>query len=481
MNWFIVLEVIYYLFLIAVALKILNDTQSSTKAAAYILLLFILPVAGIIIYLSFGLNYRKSGIYSKKIEMDEAQSKHVDSLISDYISTNTPKFKKEHFEYMGLSNMVYEDNQSFTTRNNKVEILQNGENKFRELLEALRNAKHHIHIEYYIYEDDEIGNELANILMEKAREGVEVRFIYDDFGSRSIRKTIVPKLRESGVEAYAFYEITFIYLANRLNYRNHRKIVIIDGDTSFVGGVNVSDKYINKSAQDLYWRDTHIKIDGEATWLLQQIFFADWNFCANQQLKPSREYFRNQPRLDQGNWVQIVSSGPDSKMPSILYSYLQAIGLAKNEICITTPYLIPGEEFLHALYMAVLRGVKVKILLPEVSDSWFVNTVCRSYFGDLLENGVEIYLYQKGFIHAKTMVCDDKLAVVGTANLDHRSFDLNFEVNAIMYDDDLAKELKTSYYQDLENARKLELEEWNERKKVVQLLEKSLRIVAPLM
>lgn len=481
MNWYLILKVIYYLFLIGFAIKILYETQSSAKAAAYILMITLFPVVGIIIYLSFGLNYRKRGIYSKKLEMNEEQAQHVENLISNYISDHKASFKSDFGDFLGLNTMLYKDTESFATVNNKVKLLVNGEKKFPELIDAMRNAKHHIHLEYYIYENDKIGNEIADILIEKARDGVEVRFIYDDFGSRSIRKNLVPKLRENGVEAHAFYKIIFIYLANRLNYRNHRKIAIIDGEKAFIGGINVSDKYINKEENEVFWRDTHVMIEGEAVWHLQKIFFGDWNFCTKQKLALSSDYFRNQPELDDGKWVQVVASGPDSKIPSILYSYLQAVAMSKREICITTPYLIPSQEFLSALYMAVLRGVKVKILIPEKSDSVFVNLVCGSYFEDLLENGVEIYLYQKGFIHAKTMVCDEELAVVGTANLDHRSFDLNFEVNAIMYDHEIASQLKSVYDEDLKYARKLDLEEWKSRGKEVKLLENSLRILAPLL
>lgn len=481
MNWYIILEIIYFIFIILIASKILIDTESSAKAAAYILLIFILPVVGILIYLSFGLNYRKNEIYTKKLVLDEEQSQRIEAFIQQYKTDYLHQFEEGYSNYYSLGKMLYADNQSISTRNNKVKILQNGENKFPELLQALRKAQHHIHLEYYIYDDDEIGNEIAKILVQKAKEGVEVRFIYDDFGSRPIRKKLIPKLRKAGVEAYAFYKVVFIYLANRLNYRNHRKIAIIDGAYGFIGGINVSDKYINPSKNKTYWRDTHIMVEGEAVWTLQQIFMADWNFCSQQNLPLSNAYFIQHPKTEDAQWVQIISSGPDSRTPSILYSYIQAIAMAKKEICITTPYLIPGQSFLYALYMAVLRGVQVKILVPEVSDSRFVNAICRSYFEGLLENGVEVYLYEKGFVHAKTMVCDDELTVVGTANLDNRSFDLNFEVNAIMYDVELAKQQKAAFNNDLQQARKLHYEEWKKRSKTIRLTEKILRLVAPLI
>ncbi|MGI9526730.1 MAG: cardiolipin synthase [Weeksellaceae bacterium] len=481
MNWQILLEIIYYIILLGFTFKVIYDTDSSTKAAAYILFIFLLPIVGIIIYLSFGLNYRKSQIYDKKLVLDKDQKRTINQLIDVYLKDTKKEFGEKYAQYYGLVNMLFSDVDSFVTKNNKVKLLLNGEEKFPAMFDAIRNAKHHIHIEYYIYDNDDIGNQLAEILMQKAREGVEVRFIYDDFGSRKIRKNLVPKMRASGVEAYTFYKVNFIYLANRLNYRNHRKIVIIDGCVGFVGGINVSDKYINKSQENLYWRDTHLMLEGETVNELQRIFLADWNFCAGQNIKPNTLFFKEHPVLETPQWVQIIPSGPDSINPSILYSLLYAITIAKNEILITTPYLIPGEELLHALHMAVLRGVKVKILVPEVSDSRIVNAVSKSYYLELLKQGVEIYLYQKGFVHAKTMVCDDDLSIVGTANLDNRSFDLNFEVNALVYDQGITRKLREAFNNDLKASRQIHYNEWVTRKKYKQFLEKCFRLISPLM
>ena len=313
----------------------------------------------------------------------------------------------------------------------------NGEAKFPDVFESLRSAKHHIHIEYYIYENDTIGNELAQILIEKAKEGVEVRFIYDDFGSSGIRKNIAHQLREAGVEAYPFYKIKLIMLANRMNYRNHRKIIVVDGTIGYIGGINVSDKYINNDKDDkLYWRDTHLKIVGNSVFNLQTIFLADWNFCANQKIRYSSNYFPEKSEAEHyGNHlVQIVSSGPDSKYPKIKYTLIQAILSAEKEICITTPYFIPDKSFLEAINIAALSGIEVKLLVPTRSDSFIVNTTSQSNFQELLDVGVKIYSYDKGFVHAKTMVCDQKVAIIGTANFDNRSLDLNFEINAIVFD-----------------------------------------------
>ena len=482
MPWVLLLEIAYVLLLVAVVLRILQDTQSSSKAAAYLLLVLLVPVAGIILYLAVGLNYRKKSLYDKKLLLDKVQSDEINRFINQYRSDSLLKFKEEFPEYLGINNLLFQDEANFATKRNRVQLLSNGEQKFPELLAALRTATNHIHIEYYIFEDDGIGGAVAEILAEKARAGVKVRFIYDDFGSRSIRRKLVPALRAAGAEAFPFYKINHpIYFANRLNYRNHRKIVIIDGKTAFVSGINVSDKYINTETPKLFWRDTHLRIDGEAVWGLQKIFLADWNFCSGQRVSPTEEFFQNFKGKEGDQWVQLAASGPDSPFPGILYSYLQALAIAKNTVNITTPYFIPGEEFISALQMAALRGVKVRLLVPGISDSFFVNAVSKAQYSGLLQYGIEIYLYQKGFVHAKTMVCDDAISVVGTANLDHRSFDLNFEVNAIVYDRSVAAEMVAAFENDLSDCEKIVAETWQQRKWHTQMVENVLRLAAPLL
>ena len=278
------------------------------------------------------MNYRKKELYRKKLEIDELEypklEEEATALSKETISENRDKIG----DFYQLAS--FSKSKSFTSDNNEATVLINGETKFPDLFENLRRAKHHIHIEYYIYENDTIGNQLAQILIKKAQEGVEVRFIYDDFGSRGIRKNIVHQLREAGVEAYPFHKIKLIMLANRMNYRNHRKIIVIDGAIGYIGGINVSDKYINNSDDGkLFWRDTHLKIMGTSVINLQSIFLADWNFCANQKIPYSTDYFpeRTQMKHYGNHLVQIVSSGPDSKYPKIKYTLIQAILSARSE------------------------------------------------------------------------------------------------------------------------------------------------------
>ncbi|MGY3053397.1 cardiolipin synthase [Pedobacter sp. UYEF25] len=483
MNWILILELLYVVFIIAVCLRIVFDTDDVTKTLGYLLVVIFLPIIGVFIYFSFGINYRKNKLYTKKIILDKKQRKLLLQKLQAY-STENLKQLSAGSNYQHLAKMLFKTDQSPLTCNNEALLLINGEDTFPEIMKELKLAQHHIHVEYYIYEDDHIGNEIADILIHKAQLGVQVRFIYDDFGSSSIRKHLVKRLRRGGVKAYPFYKIKLVPLANRLNYRNHRKIIVIDGTTSFIGGINISDRYTNDTiGNTYYWRDTHLKLFGPVTSLLQHIFIGDWNFCAAETLPIEKDYFPMfDPLPHKGNkLVQIASSGPDSNHPTIYYAIVKAISSAKKEVLLTSPYFIPGDTILDAIIMAALSGVKIKLLLPGISDSLFVNAASRSYFSALLTAGVEIYLYQKGFVHAKTLVADRYLSIVGTANLDYRSFDLNFEVNAILYDYEIGAQLARAFEKDIQDAEIINVDRWLKRPKRKQLSEKIIRLVSPLL
>jgi cardiolipin synthase len=482
MNWYYILLFVYVAILATVLLRILFETHSSNKTLAYILLCVFLPVFGIIFYLTFGINYWKKKKYSKKMHGNTGVLQHLKKNIAQYDKVAMNAASPAVEQNAELASMLVRDLGSPLTGANKVALLTNGEHKFPELLRAIREATHHIHIEYYIYECDETGISVIELLIEKAKQGVKVRFIYDDFGSPGIKKNIEKRMREAGIEVHPFHKIRFYLLANRLNYRNHRKIAIIDGHTAFTGGINVSDKYVNKDTPGkLYWRDTHLLIKGPAVYYLQYIFLADWKFCCTLPMVADAAYFPEKTPPDGNCFVQIAASGPDSPLPSVLYSILQAIYLAQEEILITTPYFIPGDSLLDALCVAALSGLAVKLLVPGVSDSKFVNAASRSYYSSLLEAGVEIYLYQKGFVHAKTMITDGRLSMIGTANMDYRSFELNFEVNAVIYNTAFSQEMRDVFYSDLKDAEKINKEKWLSRYWLKQLPEKIARLFSPVL
>ena len=484
MNWLLLYQIVYLTVVLLVCLRVIYDTRSTTKTLAYLLLVVFLPVVGIFIYFSFGINYRKRKMFTKKLIEDEKLEARLKRDIFQSSRQTLAQGNEAIQSFRELAYMLANNSLSALTSGNSVQLLINGEQKFPEVIQAMQAARHHIHLEYYIYEDDHIGQLLEQVMIQKAQEGVTVRFIYDDFGSSGIRKKLVKRLRAAGVQAHPFSRIIFVALANRLNYRNHRKIIVVDGHTAFVGGINVSDKYINKAPQQqLYWRDTHLKLIGPGVAYLQYLFLCDWNFCAAEKLQPNAQFFPPAAALPatDNKVVQIAASGPDSDTPTILYSLLQSISLATQELLITTPYFIPGESMLDALMIAAMGGVRVKLLVPGHSDSVVVNAASRSYYADLLHAGVEIYLYQKGFVHAKTMVVDRKVAIVGTANMDQRSFDLNFEVNAVVYDAEIAGQLGNTFDHDLAHAQRIDPVLWAGRPIYKQLAEKTVRLISPLL
>jgi cardiolipin synthase len=481
MNWYVVALIIYALIVIVVCLRIVYETRSTTKTVAYLLLALLIPVAGIVFYILFGINYWKMKLYNKKSIEDEKILKKLKKEMAAYIDETIAATDLPDENHKELAVMLAKGLRSPLTRRNRVKLLINGEEKFPEVIEALRNAKHHIHIEYYIYEQDEIGEQIENILIEKAKEGVQVRFIYDDFGSPNIKKKTEEKMKKAGIEIHPFQKVMFYMLANRLNYRNHRKIIVIDGQIGFTGGINVCDKYINNKPGRLFWRDTHIRIDGPGVFYLQYLFLSNWNFCSGKILQPEKLHFITAPGHKDDSFLQVAASGPDSAHPSVLFSLLQAIYLAKKEILITTPYFIPGDSIQEALRVAALSGLSVKLLVPGIGDSKLVNAASKSYYKELLLAGVEIYLYQKGFVHAKSLITDGKLSVIGTANMDYRSFELNFEVNVILYDKEFSQQLRAVFFKDLEDAEKIDQERWYNRPALIQLPEKLARLFSPVL
>ncbi|WP_452221215.1 cardiolipin synthase [Lacinutrix salivirga] len=484
MNWILLGEIIYILIVIIIVARVLYDTRSTTKTLSYILFIVFVPILGMIFYFSVGVNYRKRKLYSKKIVEDESLRASIRNKLNTYSETVSnsgliPQKSKTLIEFIRRAGY------SPLTGNNEVKLLINGEEKFPELLKALENAKSHIHIEYYIYEDDITGNQVADLLIKKAKQGVEVRFMYDDFGSHSLGKTFIKKLNDAGIQTAPFYKIKWYALANRLNYRNHRKIIVIDGIVGFVGGINMSDKYRNDLKKDnhLYWRDTHIMIKGQATAYLQYLFMGDWNFCSKVPFQYSETYFIDNTEKEsiENEIVQIAASGPDSKQPVIFYSLLEAISSAKERIYITSPYFIPDESLMDALLIAIQGGLDVKIIIPGESDSKIVNAAASAYYTELLQVGAKIYKYNKGFVHAKTMVIDNDLAIVGSANMDYRSFDLNFEVNAMVYSKNIAAQLTEAFKNDLKVSTLIDAETWLNRPKYIHLWEKLVRLLSPFL
>jgi cardiolipin synthase A/B len=463
--------------------RIIMDTNNSAKTMAYILLVFLFPIGGAIIYFAFGVNYRRRKLFSKKI----IQNEDLFTKIQDRLAEASLEVLNEGHENIkgneDLIRLLLKDSKAPLSYN-KVKLLINGEEKFEAVLQAIESAEFFIHLEYYIFDDDEIGNKIITLLKTKAQQGVTVRFIYDDFGSHGLADDTIETMRLAGIQVFPFFEVKFYLLANRINYRDHRKIIIVDGLVGFTGGINVSDRYINDGdSERLYWRDTHVMIEGSAVNSLQYHFIANWNFCTDETLEINRMFFPNifEKKENHEDLVQIVAGGPDYPTSGIMLSFFTAIVNAKERVYITSPYFVPNESIYDALKKAALSGKDTRLLLPGISDSKIVNAAARSYFKDLLACGVRIFLYQKGFIHAKTIVVDDNLSMVGSANMDARSFDLNFEINAVVYSKKICKELSEAYLNDINYSVELFAKEWEKRAWWRELFDDIARLLSPLL
>jgi cardiolipin synthase len=466
--------VIYFFF------RLLLENKNPLKTQSYLLLMVLLPFIGLLIYLFFGVNFRRKKMYNRKVFRDH---KIIQLWIRNYenlLSQSADDVQGYLHEKAKLPYLFWRNNYSTLSSNNKITILNNGEEKFPMLIRKLHQASNHIHMEYYIIDDDEIGNEILNILCDKARDGIKVRLILDALGSNQLSSKTIKMLRKSGVEIREYNPVIFIPLANRVNYRDHRKIVVIDGQIGFVGGINIADRYINNPKSKTYWRDIHCMIEGEATYSLQILFLLNWYFVGKELLQPTLELF---PEIDYKGEVvtSIVSSDPDSDHPNLMEAYFSMITSAREEILISTPYFIPNESILSALKTTAKGGVRVVLILPESTDSLFVHAASLTFLGELLRNDIEVHLYQKGMIHSKMMIIDEEICTIGTANMDYRSFDNNAEVNAVFFDRGLAKEVKMQFETDLSESYRLDYLTWKNRSPRVKIVGSMGRVIAPLL
>jgi cardiolipin synthase len=459
---------------------VIQQRGDPMKTIAWLLVIVFLPVIGIVLYFFFGKNYRKEKMFSRKELADSKQLK----LLAQYQPTDATQksfWTSEAVEgKTHIMRMLYNSDKVLLTEYNKVKILVNGKVTFEAILEALEQAENHIHLEYYIIEDDNIGNAVREILVRKARSGVEVRVIYDDIGCWSLSKKFIRSLKDAGVRIFPFMPVRLPFLTNKINYRNHRKIIVVDGKIGFVGGLNIADRYISGSEELGPWRDTHLRIEGEAVYSLQSIFLLDWFFAGKRNIHHHDKYFPPSNITDR-HLMQIVASGPDSDWASIMQTFFLAASTAKSSIYISTPYFMPNESILTAIRSASLSGVDVRILLPKRSDSKFVMWSSNSYIGELLEAGIKVYLYEKGFPHSKLMIIDDVFCSIGTANMDIRSFDQNFEVNALIYDSKIAVAMRNIFMNDIKGLQSIRPDEWSARRGWMVFRESVARLFSPML
>jgi cardiolipin synthase len=375
---------------------------------------------------------------------------------------------------------LLKENSSFLSVNNSIDIYHNGAEVYEELYKDLSSAEHFIHIQYYLFENGDVANRIQSILLDRLKQGVDVNLMVDGIGSRGLSDTYIKTLREAGAEVYVFRPVRFPSLTSKINYRNHRKIVVIDGTIGYTGGINIADKYIYGDGDLGFWRDTHIRIYGDAVKMLEAVFLVDRYFVTNEFDKNPAQFF---PSMNfQGDkYMQIANSGPESSTQNILNAYFTAISSAQKSICITTPYFVPIESLLIALKTASAGGVDVQLVLPGRIDSKLVQYSSRSYIQELLRANIKVYFYDAGFIHAKVMLIDDHLSVVGSANFDYRSFYHNFEISALIYNAEDNKKLRVQFEKDKLNSRRIKLAQWQKRSSRDKIKESVSRLLSPLI
>ncbi|MFN8209484.1 MAG: cardiolipin synthase [Bacteroidales bacterium] len=473
------MTIIYMVTILFVCFMIVFEKRSPVKTLSWILVILLVPFIGIVMYIFFGRNFRKQKIFSKKNILDMEQLSNIAAFQVKTLPERMTMVGEKVREKDHLIKLVLNNNKSALTEYNKLDILIDGTNTFPAMFKAIEAAERFIHLEFYRLESDILGMKFCDALIEKAKRGVKVRIIYDDVGSWSLSNRLVKKMRRNGVEIHSFMPVQFPWLTSKINFRNHRKILVVDGLVGFVGGLNIADKYL-QGLRDLgKWRDTHLMIQGEAVDALNSVFMVDWYFVSDILLK--NEMFTSENRsLYDRCWIQVASSGPDSDWANIMQVYFSAIATARKYIFISTPYFSPDESVLNAIKTASLSGVDVRLLLPGKSDSVVSYWNTRSYIDELLEAGIKVYLFNDGFNHSKYIVIDDVFSSVGSANVDMRSFELNFEITALIYNESFALRLNEVFQNDLDRSSMVNTADWGNRRRSAKIKESLARIFGPL-
>ncbi|WP_203364493.1 cardiolipin synthase [Bacillus sp. REN10] len=463
------------------SIVIFLERKDASATWAWLMVLFFIPILGFILYLIFGQNLSRQRLFDwddkKKVGIDTTIKRQMEEIHLGQFDFRNPQTE----EHEDLVSMFLRNNDAILTEDNDITIYTDGREKFNALMNDMQQATDHIHLQYYILRLDNLGSEILKLLIEKARQGVAVKILYDEMGSRGVRKKDFQALMDAGGCVEVFFPSRVPLINLRLNYRNHRKLVIIDGKIGYVGGFNVGDEYLGLDPKFGYWRDTHLRIEGSAVHSIQTRFILDWNQASEtHDIDYSDRLFPHHPSQNDIS-MQVVTSGPDSEWEQIKSGYIKMISSAKKSIYIQSPYFIPDASLLDALRIAALCGVDVRIMIPNKPDHMFVYWATYSNAGELIKAGAKIYIYDNGFIHAKTIVVDEKLSSVGTANIDVRSFKLNFEVNAFIYDYDTGKKLAHIFEEDMKLSYELTEEKYQNRSNVIKFKESISRLLSPIL
>ena len=464
--------VVYSIIIIITMVRVLMDNRQPAKTMAWMLVLMFIPFLGIILYIFFGQNTRKE----RKIwqqSLDQLTKRSMLEFVEQK-DFNIPE------EYRTISNLFMNQNLALPFKNNEVEIYTSGYDFFPSLLMEIGKAEHHIHIDTFIISDDPLGRLIADALIDKARQGIEVRLIYDDVGSWRTPNSFFTRMRNEGIEVYAFMPVRFPAFTSRVNYRNHRKICVIDGEVGFIGGMNIARRYVQGTPKQS-WRDTHVKLTGAAVYGLQRAFLVDWYFVS-KVLITERNYYPEIIIGQNNSLVQVVTSSPTSLWPEIEQGYVRILTNAKHYVYMETPYFLPTDPILFAMRVAALSGVDVRLMIPYETDTKVVEWASRSYVIEASRAGVKILLYRKGFNHSKLLVSDDAMATIGSTNVDFRSFENDFEANAFFYDKKIALQVKEIFLADQKDSIDLDdVRRFIKKPFLQRLWESFVRLLSPLL
>ena len=467
----IIFIILYSVTILGLVLVIIAENRNPLKTIPWVIILLLTPGIGLIFYFFFGQDNRKQRIISRRTYKRIMRRPHDGNLPQDACSVPAP--------YQPLVTLLANSNQSSLLYGSDMSIYTNGSDKFRDLISEIEKATHHIHLQYYIFCDDKIGNVIKELLIAKAKEGVEVRVLYDDVGCWKVKEKFFKEMKDAGIEVYAFLKVAFPVLTSKVNYRNHRKIVVIDGKVGFMGGMNIADRY-EKGTDWGTWRDTHFKITGKGVHGLQAAFLIDW-YVVSKQLLNAKTYYPPVPVYSEDNIMQIATSGPVGQWRILLQAYIFMIANAKKYIFIQTPYFLPTEGLNQALQTSALGGIDVRLMLPKRSDTRTANMATHSFIDEMVKAGVKVYFYKPGFLHSKLLVTDDAVTCIRSANMDFRSFEHSFEINAFVYQPEFAKQMRKVFMYDMHHCERLVPTRWLRRPLKQRLAESFMRLFSPLL
>ena len=469
-----ILGLAYLILVVSAVVVVVLDNHNPMRAMSWVVVLLFLPVVGLVLYVFFGRNLRREHLIGKRT-LSRISRKSLQAYIEQR-SIQTPP------AYSQLINLFRSLNKALPFEGNRTTLYFDGYTMVQALMRDIARARHHIHLEFYIFEDDAVGRLVRDLLVDKARQGVEVRLLYDDVGSWDVPNGFYDRMRSEGIEVRGFLKVRFPLFTSKVNYRNHRKLCVIDGKTGYIGGMNIAMRYI-RGTKGSAWRDTHLRISGGAVYGIQRAFLVDWYFV-DRTLISNRCYYPAQPGggVTNGCIMQVVTSSPVSQWPEMMQGYVRILLQAKRYVYMETPYFLPTEPVMFAMRTAALAGVDVRLMVPLHCDAKLVEWASRSYVREAVDSGVEVYLYSSGFNHSKLLVSDDSLSTCGSTNIDFRSFDNNFESNVFIYDRGMALRIKEVFMKDMENCVRYEDYMRSRRLSFTHRLWESLvRLFSPLM